>query len=149
MIAAMEITAEESSKNKGKHRELDVDKFKESYETWRKKQLKQSARIRAVPGAVPPTDSITTRRELKRDGELDEGKVDTIVVRCLESNLRPLLDKTLRSLLESYYQTTKGKTRKRKSKGFSNETLSSCLPFTNSFRCVLQGPPQRLRCINL
>jgi hypothetical protein len=157
MIAAMEITAEDS-RNRGKHREMDVDKFEESFESWRKKQRKQSQRIRTVPGAVPPTDPITTRRGLKRDRELDkdaEGKVETIVVRWLESNLRPVLDTTLGSLLESYCQTTKGKPRKRtKSKGVSNETvlsslLSPALPFTNPSRCFLQAPPPRLRCINL
>jgi hypothetical protein len=159
MIAAMEITAEEGSRNRGRHRVMDVDRFEESFESWRKKQLKQSQRIRTVPGAVPPTDPITTRRGLKRDRELDEdaeGKVETIVVRWLESNLRPVLDKTLGSLLESYCQTTKKKPRKRtpKSKGFSNETVLSSLlsparPFTNPSRCFLQGPPQRPRCINL
>jgi hypothetical protein len=153
MIAAMEITAEEGSRNRGKHREMDVNKFEESFESWRKKQLKQSQRIRTVPGEVPHTDPITTRRGLKRDRELDEdaaGKVETIVVRW------PVLDKTLGSLLESYCQTTKRKPRKRtpKSKGFSNETVLSSLlsparPFPNPSRCFLQGPPQRPRCINL
>lgn len=154
VIEVMEISQEEDSRNKGRHRQMDMHKFEEKFEKWEKQQLKEVQRIQGVAtnekGAVtrrPATDTTAkdagTRRDTKRDRKLEEGtegKIETSVAMWLDAHLSSVLDVTLAPLLASYCQTTKGKTRKRaKTKGSSNQTVCPASCYSNSLSLSL--PP--------
>jgi hypothetical protein len=108
VIEVMEISPEEDSKNKGRHRHMNEDIFKEKFAKWERQQLKEVQRIQAVPSTFPATDTkkkdAVTRRGSKRDRKLEEGtdgKIETSVSTWLDSNLSLVLDKTLAPLLTS------------------------------------------------
>jgi hypothetical protein len=146
VIEVMEISPEEDSKNKGRHRHMNEGIFKEKFAKWERQKLKEVQRIQAVPSTFPATDTkkkdAVTRRGTKRDRKLEEGtdgKIETSVSTWLHSNLPLVLDVTLAPLLASYCQTTKGKPRKRaKTKGFSNQTVcpAPCYSSSLSFRPI-------------
>jgi hypothetical protein len=137
VIEAMQLTPEVRSRNKGKHREMDMDKFKERYANWLQQQLKQMGSVSGT-GQTQTSPSPELQMGRRKRGRDEEPAVDDMiepaVTRWLKANLGSALDKSLAPLLVAYSETARGKPRKRGKKHAGFPNLPSFSVFHSVFR---------------